>query len=45
MERTPVRRRFVIRARSILVAAFLSLTTFALTASAVLADGMGAHVP
>jgi len=40
-----VRRRFVIRARSLLVAAVLTLSTLAITASAVLADSGGTHFP
>jgi hypothetical protein len=40
-----VRRRFAIRPRSILFTVFLALSSLALTASAVLADGIGPHVP
>ncbi|HXI45403.1 MAG TPA: hypothetical protein VNH13_03820 [Candidatus Acidoferrales bacterium] len=38
-------RRFVNQTRSIFVAALLTLTALAITASAVLADGNGIPVP
>ena len=40
-----MRRRLSIHARSILFASFLTLSSLALTASAVLADSGGTHFP